>query len=99
MAKGLMIALGLGKPGPMRKGKAEPEVDVETEDMTDEETSTPDQLEAAKALIDAVKAKDAEGVVMAYKALKYCCEDMESEEEEAPSSSRGSNPPGKMGKY
>lgn len=91
MAKGLMIALGLGKPGPMRKGKAEPDVDVEAEDMTDE-SATPDQLEAAKGLIDAVKAKDAEGVVLAYKALKYACED-EYEEEEEPESER--NPKGK----
>lgn len=93
MAKGLMIALGLGKPGPMRKGKAEaePEVEVEAEDMPEAE-STPDQLEAAQTLIDAVKAKDAEGVVVAFKTLKMLCDEEYAEDEE-PESER--NPKGK----
>lgn len=93
MAKGLMIALGLGKPGPMRKEKAEaePEVEVEAEDMPEAE-STPDQLEAAQTLIDAVKAKDAEGVVVAFKTLKMLCDEEYAEDEE-PESER--NPKGK----
>lgn len=80
--KGLMIAIGLGKPKGYDKGP--PEAEAESEDMGGEE-STPDQLEAAMGLIDAIKAKDPDGVVMAYKALKYTCEE---EYESEPASER-----------
>jgi hypothetical protein len=86
-AQGLLLALGLPKGKMMRERESEKEpVEDDGEDYAETE-STPDQLEAAQGLIDAVKAKDAEGVVMAYKALKYCCE--EEDEEEPPSSKPG----------
>ena len=86
--KGLLLALGMPKGKRAREREPMGDTMVEDDDADVEgEAATPDQLEAAQGLIDAVKAKDPEGVVMAYKALKYCCE--EEDEEEPPSSKPG----------
>lgn len=78
MAKGLILALGLPKGKPAAKVD-EDQVD-ENEDGDEGNEPSGERIEAAQALIDAVKAGDAKGVDTALQAHWMLCEETEHEE-------------------
>lgn len=71
MAKGIMIAIGKGKPagGDRDPSKLEEEMGVSDEDVQPSE----EEIAAAGEFSDAIKSGDAKLIALAFRNLKDCC--------------------------
>ena len=84
--KGLALALPIALKA---KGKGEDEKpEEEDDDEGGDVEHSPEQLEAAQGLIDAVKAGDSKGVCTAFQALWMLYDDDTESDEKAPESGR-----------
>lgn len=70
MSKGGLLAIEIG---PKKKSApSSPEIDLEEDDAG--EGPSDDEIDQAQSLLDAIAAKDAAGIVVAFKALDAACD-------------------------
>jgi len=71
--KGGLLAIEIGTGKARKRMPSTEEIDLD-EEGEDDSAPTDDEIDQAQSLIDAIEAKDAAGVVVAFKALDAVCE-------------------------